>query len=166
MQFEPPKRGPRTPEGKAIVSQNGLKHGLLSQHVVLRNEDPAQFQRLLTSLRRQYKPRGDAERALIARITAHYWHLNRLYKARTATMEKVYDDILPTGDGLPEQTRHDRALIASVNNPWVGDLEAKTFALERAIDRDFDQLSYLQAARALSFPVPRGSLRLSVQLDR
>lgn len=166
MHFEPPKRGPKTPEGKAIVSQNGLKHGLLSKHVVIRNENPVEFQRLLTSLRRQYKPRGPGEHGAVTRIAAGYWRLNRLYKACAATMEKVYDEVLPTGDGLPTETRQDRALIASVNNPWVGDLEDKARAVERDIDRAFDELRYLQAARALSFPVPRGSLRLSVQLDK
>lgn len=164
--FEQPKRGPKTPEGKARVSQNGIKYGLLSQHVVLRSEDPKEFQHLLTSLRRQYKPRGAAEHGAVIRIAAGYWRLNRLYQAHTATMEKVYADVLPTGAGLPDETRRDRALIASVNNPWVDDIEEKAQALERSIDRAFDELRYLQAARALSFPVPRGSLRLSVQLDK
>lgn len=166
MDFEPPRSGPKTPEGKAIVSQNGLKQGLLSKHVVIRDEDPAEFQRLLTSLRRQYKPRGVGEHGAVSRIAAGYWRLDRLYRVHAATMQKVYDEVFPTGNGLPDQTRRDRALIASVNNPWVGDLEDKTRAIERDIDRAFDELRYLQAARALSFPVPRGSLRLSVQLDR
>src|SRR5688500_826511 len=105
MQFEPPKRGPKTPEGKAIVSQNGLKHGLLSQHVVIRDEDPAEFQRLLNSLRRQYKPRGVGEQGAVSRIAANYWRLDRLYRVHAATMEKVYDEVLPTGDGLPDHVR-------------------------------------------------------------
>jgi len=166
MDFEPPKRGPKTPEGKAVVSQNGLKHGLLSKHVVIRDEDPVEFQHLLDSLRRQYKPRGVGEHGAISRIAAKYWHLDRLYRAHSDTMEKVYDEVLPTGSDLPDEVRAGRARIASINNPWVGDLEDKARAIERDIDRAFDELRYLQAARALSFPVPRGSLRLSVQLDR
>ena len=115
--FEQPKPGPRTPEAKARIAENALKHGLLSRHVLIRNEDSKEFQRLLTSLRRQYKPRGPGEHGAVTRIAAGYWRLNRLYKACTATMDKVYDEVLPTGDGLPVEARHDRALIASVNNP-------------------------------------------------
>ena len=36
--------GPRTGEGKARVSQNALKHGLLARDAVLPDEDPAEFE--------------------------------------------------------------------------------------------------------------------------
>jgi hypothetical protein len=36
--------GPRTPEGKAVVSQNAVKHGLLAQEVVIKGEDPGEFE--------------------------------------------------------------------------------------------------------------------------
>ena len=35
--------GPRTAEGKAIVAQNAVKHGLLAQEVVIKGEDPQEF---------------------------------------------------------------------------------------------------------------------------
>jgi hypothetical protein len=31
--------GPKTPEGKSVVSHNALKHGLLSQQILLPDED-------------------------------------------------------------------------------------------------------------------------------
>ena len=37
--------GPRTEEGKARVSLNALKHGLLARDAVLPSEDPAEFDR-------------------------------------------------------------------------------------------------------------------------
>ncbi len=36
--------GPRTPEGKAVVAQNAIKHGLLAQDVIIKGEDPGQFE--------------------------------------------------------------------------------------------------------------------------
>ncbi len=33
--------GPRTPQGKAAVSQNAVKHGLLAAHVVITSESQA-----------------------------------------------------------------------------------------------------------------------------
>jgi len=36
--------GPRTPQGKAAVRYNGLRHGLTARHAVLAGEDPADFE--------------------------------------------------------------------------------------------------------------------------
>ena len=36
--------GPRTEEGKAIVAQNAVKHGLLARRAVIKDEDPAEFE--------------------------------------------------------------------------------------------------------------------------
>ena len=36
--------GPRTAEGKAAASQNAAKHGLLAEQVVIKGEDPAEFE--------------------------------------------------------------------------------------------------------------------------
>jgi hypothetical protein len=36
--------GPRTAAGKAISSQNALKHGLASGRLIIEGEDPADYQ--------------------------------------------------------------------------------------------------------------------------
>ena len=36
--------GPRTAEGKAVVSQNAVKHGLLARQAVIVGEDPGEFE--------------------------------------------------------------------------------------------------------------------------
>jgi hypothetical protein len=38
--------GPKTPEGKAVARLNALKHGLLSQQILLPNEDEASLMQL------------------------------------------------------------------------------------------------------------------------
>ena len=43
--------GPRTPEGKAAVRLNALKHGLLSQAVLLPGEDEEALERVMNSIR-------------------------------------------------------------------------------------------------------------------
>ena len=48
--------GPRTAEGKALVSLNALKHGLLAQDAVLPEEDPAEFDRQLRDLEHDLRP--------------------------------------------------------------------------------------------------------------
>jgi len=36
--------GPHTAEGKAAVAQNAVKHGLLAREVVIKGEDPGEFE--------------------------------------------------------------------------------------------------------------------------
>ncbi len=52
--------GPRTPEGKANVGLNALKHGFLSQQIVSSSkaigEDPKEFEALLENLQQHYQP--------------------------------------------------------------------------------------------------------------
>ncbi len=45
--------GPRTPEGKAAIRRNALKHGLLSQEVLLPGEDEAALKDLGDTLRNE-----------------------------------------------------------------------------------------------------------------
>ena len=48
--------GPKTPEGKARVSKNALKHGLLSQDVLAPGEDRATLEELGENLRPSCSP--------------------------------------------------------------------------------------------------------------
>src|SRR5437773_10467151 len=48
--------GPRTPEGRAAVRLNGLKHGLCAETVVVPGEDPAAFEAMLDGYRAEYQP--------------------------------------------------------------------------------------------------------------
>ena len=70
--------GPKTPEGKAAVRQNALKHGLLSQDILLPGEDKAAFEELNETLRAELEPVGELENQLVDRIVATFWRLRRL----------------------------------------------------------------------------------------
>ena len=62
--------GPRTPEGKATVHLNALKHGLLSQQVLLPGEDADALRELDEGLRAELQPVGVRENLLVNRIIA------------------------------------------------------------------------------------------------
>jgi hypothetical protein len=70
--------GPKTPEGKAAVRHNALRHGLLSQEVLLPGEDEASLKELGESLRAELQPIGELENLLVDRIVAATWRLRRL----------------------------------------------------------------------------------------
>ena len=70
--------GPKTPEGKDAVRLNALKHGLLSQEILLPGEDEEALRELGEHLRDELQPVGELENLLVDRIIASYWRLRRL----------------------------------------------------------------------------------------
>jgi len=70
--------GPKTPEGKAAVRHNALRHGLLSQDVLLPGEDEAALKELGERMRDELQPVGELEGLLVDRIISSTWRLQRL----------------------------------------------------------------------------------------
>ncbi len=70
--------GPKTAEGKAAVRLNAVKHGLLSEQVLLPDEDEDALSELSERLRAELQPEGELENLLVDRITAATWRLRRL----------------------------------------------------------------------------------------
>jgi hypothetical protein len=75
--------GPKTPEGKAAVRLNALRHGLLSKEILLPGEDEQALSELSDHLRAELKPVGEMENLLVDRIIASYWRLRRLGRVET-----------------------------------------------------------------------------------
>jgi hypothetical protein len=82
--------GPRTPEGKAKVAQNAVKHGILSKLTILpevesQDEWEAHVSRVLDDL----QPVGYLEQVLAEDIAATLWRLARArrYEAEAAAVE-------------------------------------------------------------------------------
>ena len=70
--------GPKTPEGKAAVRLNALKHGLLSQVILLPEEDEEALRELGERVRNELQPVGELENLQVERIVSGYWRLRRL----------------------------------------------------------------------------------------
>ena len=60
--------GPVSIEGKDRSCQNATKHGLRSPRVVLSNEDPNKYQKLLASYVAEWNPLGITESDLLVRM--------------------------------------------------------------------------------------------------
>jgi len=93
--------GPSTAEGKAIASQNALRHGLLSTKLLLEDEDPTEYEALLRGLAKSLGPVGALEAHLVERIAVTLWRQRRLVHAETA------------GLFLGRQARQTAALVSS-----------------------------------------------------
>ena len=72
--------GPRTPEGIAACRFNATKHGLSGQQIVIKGEDPAQYDELRASFQAHYKAGDEAEAVLVEQISQSYWRLQRAYR--------------------------------------------------------------------------------------
>ena len=70
--------GPKTPEGKAAVRHNALRHGLLSRDVLLPGEDEAALRELGEHLWDELQPVGALESLLVNRVISSTWRLQRL----------------------------------------------------------------------------------------
>jgi hypothetical protein len=70
--------GPKTREGKDVARLNAMKHGLLSQEILLPGEDEAVLKELGERLREELQPVGELESLLVDRVIASTWRLRRL----------------------------------------------------------------------------------------
>src|SRR5947209_15620412 len=73
--------GPRTPEGRAAVRLNGVKHGITAQTLVLKGEREEDFTALLDSYQAEHQPSTPTEEALVLQLAMATWRLRRLYHA-------------------------------------------------------------------------------------
>lgn len=79
--------GPITPQGKQVVANNAVKHGLFAKQLLLSDENPAEFQLLLEGLKVGLNPVGTLEQSLVERIAVSLWRQQRLVRSETAHIE-------------------------------------------------------------------------------
>ena len=70
-------QGPVSPEGKQRSAMNAIRHGLLSQTVVLEGEDPEAFKTLLSAYIQRFQPADRVELALVEDMAAANWRQHR-----------------------------------------------------------------------------------------
>src|SRR5204863_3989459 len=82
--------GPKTREGRAASRMNALKHGLLSQEVLIcsphRYESEAELFALHDRFRDELQPMGPLELMLCDQIVTTHWRLRRVLAAESAEM--------------------------------------------------------------------------------
>src|SRR5436309_16059835 len=71
--------GPTTPEGRAAVRLNGLKHGLCAETIVVPREDPAEFEAILDAYRAEYQPSTPSADFLVRQVAVADWRMSRLH---------------------------------------------------------------------------------------
>jgi len=124
--------GPTTPQGKAVVSQNALKHGLSARHDVIITESQADFDLHHDTLLTELDPIGPMQSILADRIVSLSWRLKRADLIQNQTIDALHEE--STAKPFPALTRlltpenQDPALI-------LGRIALKDFSNERVLDR-------------------------------
>jgi hypothetical protein len=79
--------GPKSDDGKIQVAGNAIKHGILSQRLILPGEDQQDFIHLQDDLRLSLRPVGMLELILVEKIAAVIWKQKRLAEANSASIQ-------------------------------------------------------------------------------
>ena len=87
--------GPLTAEGKALVSQNAVKHGIFAKDLIITTgdgkEDAQEYKELLDGLILSLNPSGQMECLLVEKIAVDYWRLRRVLRFETGSIRKQLD---------------------------------------------------------------------------
>ncbi len=81
--------GPKTPEGKAVSSQNARTHGLTSQKLFLPGENEQEFADLRETWFVQYPPESAAEGEMVEQLARHCWFLRRAERRYADVEERL-----------------------------------------------------------------------------
>jgi hypothetical protein len=81
--------GPRTPQGKAVASQNSLKHGLSTQQAVIGLESREEFDLYREQFLEELAPQTPVESMLAERIVTLSWRLKRSLRIQTQTIDAL-----------------------------------------------------------------------------
>jgi hypothetical protein len=179
--------GPKTPQGKAAVRHNATKHGLLSQEVLLREEDAAALEGLGERLRAELQPVGELEGMLVDRIVSAYWRLSRLGRVEAGIFawefygelaerarqearahEKTGLDQVLENTSLPtvilNQRRHKEALSEAKEMEAVRDGETAT--LGRTFIRDSEKANAFSKLSRYETAIERSLYKALHELQR
>jgi hypothetical protein len=144
--------GPQTPEGRAAVRSNALRHGLTAKIAVLDNENPAHFQEMLDAFHAEHQPVGPTEDLLVHQMVMAAWRLQRLRAVETGLFNlrmRVLKLEMQNEFSLIEETeRHAYVFRDDTRNAdAIANLSRYETRIERSFYRALHELQHLQATR-------------------
>jgi len=134
--------GPRTPQGKAAVSQNAVKHGLLARQDVISLESQADFDLYREQMLSELAPASPMESMLAERIVTLSWRLKRVCRIQNQAIDALNADNtsspltkLTQSLFFKNQDQSQAGPATSASNLALGRLAIKDFANARVLDR-------------------------------
>lgn len=124
--------GAKTEAGKAIVSGNAIKHGILSKRLILAGENPDDYSQLLDGLIEALKPAGTYELVLVEKMAAAIWRQMRLTNAERASIEL----------GRRLEIYQNRRTIENTLGHTIQDADVSKADVQPFTDEDFERLEW------------------------
>jgi hypothetical protein len=146
--------GPRTPDGKAEVAQNAVRHGLLAEQAVIKGEDLGAFEFYRDQMLGELSPAGAMEAMLAERVVGLAWRLRRAERIQA----EVFDAML-----FDEETDPVRKLTRSLRGKGAGDGAS---ALGRVVVRDFGGAQVLYRLGMYERRIEHSLYRTMTELQR
>jgi hypothetical protein len=145
--------GPITPEGRAAVRHNALKHGFTAAEIILPTvEEKIDFEQFRAAFEAEHQPVGPTEQVLVEDIVTARWRLNRIRKMEPgffALRREVLKDTITEFSTLDPQAQ--LALIVlddARDSDTYGKMSRYEGRFERAFHKALKELQRLQALRA------------------
>jgi hypothetical protein len=145
--------GPKTPEGRAAVRMNALKHGLTAAEIILPTvEDKLEFEQFQAAFEEECQPVGAIEQVLVEDMVTARWRMNRARKMepgffalrREVLKESIKEDFA----ALDPQAQ--LALIVlddARDRDTIGKMSRYEARFERSFYKALKELQRLQALR-------------------
>ena len=144
-------KGPITPEGRRASARSNLKHGLLSESVVLEGESIERFNALHDEIFALVEPEGPIETSLAENMIMCRWRQMRLWVLESAAVNYEMRKQAPAHQNEDDPTRAalaHRTLIDETRSLEV--LNRYETRFDRQFNRAIQRLQELQARRKKS----------------
>jgi len=137
--------GPRTIEGKAAISKNAVKHGLLTRRDVITSESQADFDLYRAQILNELDPVSPMESILAERVVTLSWRLKRAARIQNQAIDvlsadntssplaKLTQSLFFKNQPVPQVSQP--APSTSANHLTLGRLAVKDFSNARVLDR-------------------------------
>ena len=134
--------GPKTPQGKQIISQNALKHGLSAANDIISSESRPDFDLYRDRLLAELAPQSPIESMLAERVVSLSWRLKRTARIQNQTIDTMNkDNNTPSPLAKLAQSLFPRG---SVQQHPAGSNEHAPLTLGRLAVKDFSNARVLE----------------------
>jgi len=134
--------GPRSRQGRAAISQNAVKHGLLTRQNVISSESQADFDLYREQMFAELAPLSPMESMLAERIVSLSWRLKRAGRIQNQTIDALNTDNTSGPLAKLKQSllfkNHDQSQArpsTSAAHLVLGRMAIKDFSNARVLDR-------------------------------
>jgi hypothetical protein len=134
--------GVKTEEGKAVSKYNAIKHGLLSEEVLLEGEDETSLITFGKKIRAELKPETEFELLLVDRIIANSWRLKRTMRVEIGMIKDSCSSSFGGEKSIGEALNSD-----FMHNDNFGKFTRYETSIERGIYKALHELQRIQSVR-------------------